>query len=240
MTWGGSHVQVMYRAPMDKEEREFRPTEQINSIGIGVTVLALVALAFFVDMNSLRIWVEQAGIWGPLVFIILKISTIVIAPLSGAPLYPLVGLLFGFWPGILYVVIGDFLGYTIAFSISRIFGRKLVIKFLSGKEEGLVFRIVDHIGNVKGFFHACLVLFALPEVLSYGAGLSKLSYIKFIFILMPFSIVAGLVLVLFGSLLDLKSGSLLIGLVIPVVGALAVIIGGTLFMRELKKRQTIF
>lgn len=210
--------------------------QEINFLGAGLTVLAIILLAVFVDIGSLKVWIEGAGVWGPLVFIILKISTIVIAPLSGAPLYPLVGLIFGFWPGIIYVLIGDILGYTIAFSLSRIFGRKLVLKLLSGKEESMLARIVDHIGDSKGFFQACLTLFSLPEVLSYGAGLSRLSYIKFISILMPFSAAAASVLVFFGSILKPESGSVFVSLLIPIAGALAVIIGGTLFMKGLKSK----
>ena len=213
-----------------------KATEQMNLMGIGLTILVIIAVAYFVDLGTLRTWVEGVGIWGPLVFILLKISTVVVAPLSGSPLYPLAGLIFGFWPGILYIAVGDFLAHTTTFYISRIFGQRIVFKLLSGKEEGVVARIVDHIGDTRGFFQACLTCFALPEVLSYGAGLSRLSYIKFIGILMPFLITVASILVFFGSILKPNSESLLIALVIPVAGALAIIIGGTLFMKSLKQK----
>ena len=209
----------------------------MNLMGIGLTILAIVILAFFIDMNSLRVWVERAGIWGPIAFILLKISTVVIAPLSGSPLYPLAGLIFGFWPGILYIAFGDFLAHTTTFYISRIFGQRIVFKLLSGKEEGVLARIVNHIGDVKGFFQACLTCFALPEVLSYGAGLSRLSYLKFIGILMPFLIIVASILVFFGSILKPNSESILIALIIPVLGALAIIIGGSLLIREVKRKR---
>src|SRR3990167_8499651 len=144
--------------------------EQYKSfIPLAITILGLIAVAWFVDLGSVKIWVESAGVWGPLIFILLKITTIVIAPLSGAPLYPLVGLLFGFWPGILYVAFGDFLGHSMAFSISRIFGKKLVLKLISNKESGLLVRVVDHISGTKGFLQACLIFFVVPEVLSYAS-----------------------------------------------------------------------
>jgi len=208
----------------------------MNLVGIGITILVIVAIAYFVDISSLRTYVEKAGVWGPIIYILLKVSTIVIAPLSGSPLYPLAGLIFGFWPGILYIVLGDFLGNSTAFFISRIFGQRIVFKLLSGKEESLVARIVDHIGDAKGFFQATLTLFALPEVLSYSAGLSRLSYFKFIGILLPFSIAVSSILVFFGSILKPNSSSLLISLALPIAGGLAILIGGTMFMRELKKK----
>src|SRR3990167_733584 len=141
-----------------------KATEQMNLMGIGLTILVIIAVAYFVDLSTLRTWVEGVGIWGPLVFILLKISTVVVAPLSGSPLYPLAGLIFGFWPGILYIAVGDFLAHTTTFYISRIFGQRIVFKLLSGNEEGIVARIVDHIGDTRGFFQACLTCFALPEV----------------------------------------------------------------------------
>ena len=223
---------------MENDTQPPKPTEQANFVGAGLAILALVLLVWLVDVSALRVWVEKAGVWGPLVFILLKISTVVIAPLSGGPLYPLVGLIFGFWPGILYVLIGDFLGYTITFYISRIFGQKIVMKLLSNKEESLVARIVDHIGDAKGFFQACLTLFALPEVLSYGAGLSRLKYIKFISIIMPFCLVATSILVFFGSILKPNSSSLLISLALPVAGGIAIMIGGTLFMKSVSRKES--
>jgi len=214
-----------------------KPSEQANFIGIGLTILIILALVFFVDITSLKVWVEKAGVWGPAVFILLKISTIVVAPLSGSPLYPLVGLLFGFWPGMLYVAFGDFLGYTIAFYISRIFGRKVVLRLISGKEEGMLARIVDHISSSKGFVQACFTGFALPEILAYGAGLSRLSYIKFISILWPFFTMITVVLVFIGSRLEPRGESVLIGFAIPAVGAVAMLVGGFLFMRSAKKKD---
>ena len=214
-----------------------KPTEQLNFVGAGLTLLVIILLAIFVDIGALKVWVEKAGVWGPLVFMLLKISTIVIAPLSGSPLYPLVGLLFGFWPGILYVALADFLGYTIAFYISRFLGKRIVLRLISNKEEGVLNRIINHIGEPKGFIQACLTCFALPEILAYGAGLSRLSYIKFIGILWPFFTAITAILVFFGSILEPKGESVLIGFAIPILGAFAMLIGGYIFMRGMKKNE---
>ena len=210
-------------------------SEQLDFTKIGITILFLVLLSFLVDIESMKAWVVNVGVWAPLAFIFFKILTLVIAPLSGSPLYPLVGLLFGFWPGLLYIAIGDFLGHTINFGISRVFGRKIVEKMLGGKEGTLLSKIIDHIGTSKGFFQATLALFASPELLSYGAGLSKLSYLKFIFILWPMTLIGSTVLILLGSSLGLSKNSLLISLGIPALGALCIIIGGSSFIKAIKK-----
>lgn len=209
--------------------------EQFNITGIIVTLAVLFGLAFFIDFSNVKDWVVNAGVWGPLVFILLKISTIIIAPLTGTPLYLLVGLFFGFWPGILYIAIADFIGYTVSFSISRFFGQKAVMHFISQKEGGILHRIVTHVSTPKGFFHAYLTLFAMPELLSYGAGLTVLPYRKFISILWPLSLVLSSVLVLFGSVLDISKNGGLIAFVIPAIGFVIFLCGGWLFLKSVKK-----
>lgn len=212
-----------------------KPTEQANLIGVGVTILALVALSFVIDIEELKGWVINAGPWAPLLFILLKISTVVIAPISGSPLYPLIGLLFGFFPGFLYATLGDFLGYTIAFMISRYFGRNLVLRLIEKNESGLLARIVDRISDQKGFFFACLAFGVFPELLAYGAGLSRLSYWRFIMVLWPMSMVVSATLVLFGSSISLTDGSFLGASLIPMaIGGLVFATGLFLFYRHFK------
>jgi uncharacterized membrane protein YdjX (TVP38/TMEM64 family) len=209
--------------------------EQYSPWGIGITLVILFGLAFFIDLNNVKDWVIGAGAWGPLIFILLKISTIIVAPLTGTPLYLLVGLFFGFWPGILYIAIADTIGHTISFSISRFFGQKVVLHFISKKEGGLLHRIINHVGTPKGFFQAYLTLFSMPELLSYGAGLTTLPYRKFISMIVPLSLVTSSALVLFGSVLDISKNAGLIAFIMPGLGFLVFVLGGWLFVKAVKK-----
>lgn len=219
---------------MDLSDKE-KPAKELNLWGLGVTLLVIFGLAFFIDLDSVKVWVEKAGVWGPLIFILLKISTIVIAPLGGSPLYPLVGLIFGFWPGILYVIIGDTIGYTANFFLSRIFGKNLVARFISDKEEGLLARVIEHVGTSKGFFHACLTMFAMPELLCYAAGLSKLPYLNFITTIVPIVAVGSALFVFLGSILNPGNQSILIGFGLPAIGVVAMFIGGFLFGKKVMR-----
>lgn len=214
-----------------------KATEQLNLIGIAVTILALVLLTVFIDIKDLKDVIAASGPLAPLLFIVLKASTVVVAPLSGSPLYPLVGLLFGFWPGLLYVVIGDFIGITIAFTLSRLFGYPVVHRFIVGKERGMLAKIVRHVGTTKGFIHMCLTCFALPELIAYGAGLSTLPYWKFILIYLPISIAASSAAVLFGSLLDPSNASFFIAVGVPLAGAAVIGGGALLFFRGVKNKD---
>lgn len=216
-----------------------KPTEQLNLTALGLTVAALFALGFFIDMETVQALILEAGIWAPIVFILLKASTIIVAPLSGAPLYPLVGIFFGFWPGILYVIIGDFIGFTVSFFIARRFGYPVVRKIIAHNEHGMLSRIVRHVGTVKGFLHMCLTCFALPELISYGTGLSRLPYPIFISVLLPMSVIMSSALVFFGASLGASESSVFISFMLPFAGSAVIMLGGYLFYRSMRKKGPI-
>ncbi len=212
-------------------------SERFGWIGFGAFIVGILLISFFIDLESMSVWVEKVGIWGPVVFIILKISTLVIAPLSGSALYPLVGILFGFWPGLLYVVIGDTIGCSINFYLSRKWGKKLVFKFISNKEESIVNKSIDHLGSGRGLFHASLTLFAMPELVAYAAGLGKISYLKFISILGSINTIGSVILVLFGSVLAADQQSVFLKFTLPILGIVAFGIGLFLFGREVRRKE---
>lgn len=205
-------------------------------LGVLITFIALFAVAFLFDFEVLRGYIERAGVWAPVLFILLKISTIVFAPLSGGPLYPLVGAFFGFFPGILYALIGDFIGYTIAFMLSRHLGHPIVRKLTAGHDRTMIARIVSHVGTAKGFLQACLALGFAPDLLSYGAGLSRLPYPIFIAIIMPLSAVVSTILVLFGSALG-GGSDITYALMLPVGAIALMLVGGYFFLRAILKKD---
>ena len=86
-----------------------------NVILLLLVALVVIGGSFLIDIEELSAFVARAGLWGPLALILLKASTIVFAPLSGSPLYPLAGALFGPWWGLLYIMLGESLGGSIAF-----------------------------------------------------------------------------------------------------------------------------
>lgn len=216
-----------------------KPTEHFNFTALAITVGVLIILGFFIDMETVEGLIARAGIWAPLLFILLKASTVIVAPLSGAPLYPLVGIFFGFWPGILYVVIGDFIGFTTSFFIARRFGYPVVRRIIAHNEHGMLSRIVHHVGTLKGFLHMCLTCFALPELISYGTGLSRLPYLVFISILLPLSVVMSSALVLFGASLGASETSVFISFMLPFAGSVIILLGGYLFYRSVSKKEPL-
>jgi uncharacterized membrane protein YdjX (TVP38/TMEM64 family) len=62
----------------------------------------------------------------------------------------------------------------------------------------------------KGLIQSCLVFIGMPEVVSYGAGLTRISYFKFISTIVLIEIIPVAILVSLGAALVKSSNSLLI------------------------------
>jgi uncharacterized membrane protein YdjX (TVP38/TMEM64 family) len=211
-------------------------TEHFNAIGIIVTLAIIGVLAFFVDLDALKEAVLSAGPLAPLLFIALKTLTVVMVPLSGAPLYPVAGAFFGFVPGVVYMVIGDLIGYTIAFFLARTLGAKFVDKLLSSDEDSLLKRIVEHISTVKGFLHTCLTLGVVPELIAYASGLSKIRYPIFIAGMSCVTLLGSTALVFIGATFSTKE-ALTSGFLLPIAVFGVIAIGGSLFYRSVRTRK---
>ena len=91
-----------------------------------VTILVRRHLAFLTDAPALRAFIRQYGFWAPLVLVVLQAVQVVVAPIPGQLLAVVAGYLFGAWWGTLYNVIGITIGSTVAFWLSRRFGRAYV------------------------------------------------------------------------------------------------------------------
>src|SRR3989338_384441 len=178
--------------------------KQLLTSLVSLTVIlgGIYVLLRYFGLTEVQETIKRAGFWAPLALILAKASTVVIAPLGGSPLYPLAGALFGFWKGVGLLVIGDALGGIIAFYLSRIFGRHLVEKFL-GDDQKFLARALKMMGTVKGFLVARVCFMPAPEVVAYGAGLTRISFIPFFLIYVPIGLIPTMALAGLGSALTL-------------------------------------
>ena len=155
----------------------------------------LVAILFFIVVIS-SAWflmgakdivgvVSKFGYWAPLLLIILKVSTIIISPLGGTPIYFAVPALFGFWPGFIYLVIADAVGYSAVFWISRVYGRKIMNRMLSDEQILWADKMLRYMGSWKGLTIVRVVFAPLADTISYAAGLTKISFKEYFLATFP-------------------------------------------------------
>ncbi|HMO78559.1 MAG TPA: hypothetical protein PJ997_00005 [Candidatus Paceibacterota bacterium] len=164
-----------------------------------IFVAILLFVGSKVDLTIFKEYIENVGFWGPIFFILLKMSTIVISPLSGTPLYILSGAIFGIEKGVLYAFLGDLLGFTILFFVSRKFGLKVINYFTNQKDLKIIKLIQSYTSDIKSFIKVCLLFFWFPEASIFSVGLGKLSYFSTMIIFMPIYTIIMSVVIFVGA-----------------------------------------
>jgi uncharacterized membrane protein YdjX (TVP38/TMEM64 family) len=148
-----------------------------------VVVLAILAvnrgldLGFLLDPERLEAWLRAQGILGPFLFMGLLAVAVVVSPIPSIPLDIAGGLAFGPWLGTLYAATGALVGSVVSFGIARFLGRELIERFLSG-HINFCAQCSDKL-LAKAIFISRLIPGVSFDVVSYGAGLTKISLRKF-------------------------------------------------------------
>ena len=192
-------------------------TQGLKKIVILIVFAAIIFIVFKqFNIEYIRSLVLQAGVYAPLVFMLIKILTIVLAPMSGFPMFLLAGPLFGFVKGYLYILIADFIGTTIAFHLSRKYGTKIVYRVVPKKGKKFIKKTLSSLENWRGITITRLVL-PLQDVISYAAGLTKISYKEFIISSTIVKAISFALLVALGlTLLDKKTFYITIGILLAI------------------------
>jgi len=136
-------------------------------------------LEVFEGREQLRTYLEGWGIWAPVVFVVLQVLQVVIAPIPGELTGIVGGFVFGSLVSIIYSTLGLTVGSLIAFAAARIIGLPLVKLVISEETLNKFHFLTERRGAI-----ASLILFLIPgfpkDILCYLLGLSPMSYITFL------------------------------------------------------------
>ncbi|HRV95676.1 MAG TPA: VTT domain-containing protein [Anaerolineae bacterium] len=128
------------------------------------------------DPSSLRQWIEPMGPLAPLVFFLLNVAQIVVAPIPGYPVQVLGGILFGLIPGSIYTVAGMVAGGTLAAWLARRFGRP----WLENRMGAETLAQWGQIAHIDSFWTWWLILLIpLGDIPYFLAGLSRIPLSRF-------------------------------------------------------------
>lgn len=160
-------------------------------IGFASFIILTLLLTFAIEAigaERLRALVADAGTFAPLLYLVIRAVTFIIAPLSSGPLGFSAGVLFGLWPGLLLTLAGEVIGGSANFWIARRFGRGVVTRFVGREGMGKVERFYEQASHPLMLVYARLFLFAIYDFISYAAGLTNLKYRHYLLV----TVVAGL------------------------------------------------
>lgn len=146
--------------------------------GVLMVIFYQQGILSFEQVEEIKTFVLSFGLWAPFVFILL----FTLAPLVFFPdgiLALAGGLIFGFYMGSLYIMIGALCGGTLSFYIARIYGTWLHEKLAHEKLINFQKRVKNH-GFVMVFLLRLVPLVPF-NIISYSAGFSTIRYRDFFF-----------------------------------------------------------
>ena len=184
------------------------------------------------DRDQILIWIEAAGVWGPVVVVSVMTLAIVVSPLPSAPIALAAGAAYGHGFGTALVILGAELGALAAFLLARRLGRPVVERYvgqslgagLLGSQNMLTFLV----------FASRLLPFLSFDLISYAAGLSKLHLWRFAVATLAGIVPASFFLAHLGSLaMEGEARSIL-----WTVAALGLLSGASLLLAVYRKQRT--
>lgn len=141
-----------------------------------------ILLTFFTDQPKIRYFVTQSGALAPFVLIGLQVLQIIFAPIPGHIIGFVAGYLFGAIQGTTFCLIGIFIGASITFGISRIFGRRLLKLFISQENMQRFDNYIVRKGPFIIFVLLLIPFSPLGDIIYYLSGLTPIPF--FIYIIM--------------------------------------------------------
>ena len=154
----------------------------LKALGVIGLILLIVMLerwlhlSRILDPGRVEGRLHAAGPLGPVLFILVMAVTVV-SPVPTFPLDILAGRVFGPLFGTLYAVTGATLGAVVSFFVARWLGRDLIARFLKG-HISFCQQCSDKL-LTKVVFFARLIPAVSFDLVSYGSGLTKMSWTKF-------------------------------------------------------------
>lgn len=179
----------------------------------GLTIICILATGLGIymlggiDQVQLQTWLKQAGIWAPIIYIVLyTLGTILILP--STPLNMSGGAIFGPGMGTLWTSIAAVIAAVVAFAFTRTVGRETVSKKLAGRWEAM-----DAEMRQGGLFYmfAIRLLPIIPYgLVNFAAGLTSIRFRDYLIGTILGTIPGILPFVLMGSgLRSLTTGNIL-------------------------------
>ena len=126
-----------------------------------------------IDQEQLRMWLQQMGIWAPIIYISLyTLGTLLILP--STPLNLTGGAIFGTWWGTLWTTVAAVVAAVVAFAFTRSIGRELMAKKLAGRWQAIDAEIGQ--GGLFYMFAIRLLPIIPYGLVNFTAGLTSISY----------------------------------------------------------------
>ncbi len=197
----------------------------ILATGLGMFILG------GIDREQLQMWLENMGIWAPIIYILLyTIGTLLILP--STPLNLTGGAIFGIWWGTLWTTAAALIAAIVAFAFTRTVGREIIAKKFAGRWEAIDAEI--RLGGLFYMFAIRLLPIIPYGLVNFAAGLTSIKFKDYFIGTLMGTLPGVLPFVMMGSgINELSQGNIL-----PLMCAFALtgmLVGGATWYR--RRRQ---
>ncbi len=170
----------------------------------GLSFLALLTILYVlvqsIGIDTLQASIKDAGIWGPLIYMGIKAFTYTFAPLSAGPIQFTSGILFGVVEGTLYSALGELIGGSINFMIARVYGRRIVQRFVGQTAMTRVDDFYDrYLDDWKSLLMSRVLLFSVYDFISYAVGFSRIRFLVYVLVSFLGGLIPTFIFVFIGS-----------------------------------------
>ena len=164
-----------------------------------IKILLIVLVLYFafswltsaLGLDKFQSFAGKLGILAPAVIIFYTAFSHILAPLAGTPAVILSVLMFGVYKTVLYLYVASMISAVANFYISKRFGRKLVLKFVGARGISQVDKFTEIFGT-KLLIISRIIGFSVFELISYAAGLTKISFKKYFIITLIFTLIPSI------------------------------------------------
>ncbi len=131
------------------------------------------------DISKTMFFIDSFGVFAGIIFVILVILEVVLAPIPPLVLYLISGVLFGGFIGGILTLIGNLIGAFIDFKIARKYGKRSIEKNLNKKLKKKFDKFFEKYGGIS-IFILRVNPFTTSDLVSYLSGLTKIKTFKFL------------------------------------------------------------
>lgn len=173
-----------------------------------------------INVTTLRVALNELGVWGP-VALVAALASVLVIPAVPASVFQIgAGLAFGPVPGLVYVLLADVLGASAGFALARFWGRSVLERQLSSDSRQKITQLAERL-SWRGVFLLRLLPGPVYPFVSFAAGYSPMGFARFISASLS-GVFPGLVLLVVAGDMAESSPLLALILVLLLVGGLAI------------------
>ncbi len=157
-----------------------RLSKMYKYIGIAIVLFIIIYCLLYYDIDSIKLYIIGLGAMAPIGIFFLRFTSVIIPILPSTAYSLLAGFLFGFQHGIVLICISDLIACSTSFLIARKYGRNAVKKVVSDKFMFKVEKFSTTKIERNFFLMTGLLMTGLFDFVSYGIGLTKIRWTRFL------------------------------------------------------------